>query len=101
MWWPVCALVSLLVFFLEILARRSGMFQRQGAEGAGKDGAALLAGVAENYLRMAKDFDAAGNQSSAQEYYLKAHAYFLKAQREEEARRMWERYRLLEERRNR
>lgn len=95
--WPPLVLLGLLVFFVEVALRRAGVFTLDAADG--QDGMALAQSVAESYLRMARDFDAAGDHARAQEHYLKAHSHFLKARKEDEAKRMWERYRLLEERR--
>ncbi|MBI4864216.1 MAG: VWA domain-containing protein [Candidatus Riflebacteria bacterium] len=96
-WWPLCALVAVLVFFLEVALRRLAVFQ---ADGLGEvSQAASIIAIAETYLKTAKDLDAKGEHGKAQEYYLKAHSYFLKAKRDDEAKRMWEKYRLLEERR--
>ena len=91
------AVTALLLFFLEVALRRAGVFTLDAADGS--DGAAMAIQTAESFLKMAKDLDAAGDHKRAGDYYLKAHSHFLKARREDEAKRMWERYRLLEERR--
>lgn len=95
--WPPFVVLALLIFFCEIALRRAGTFTVDPNDAS--DGAALALQTAESFLRMAKDLDAAGDHRKASDYYLKAHSQFLKARREEEAKRMWERYRLLEERR--
>jgi Ca-activated chloride channel family protein len=96
-WWTVPAVLALLLFLTEICLRRSGLFHASSTE-VGNSTAGMLS-VAESFLKMAKDFDAKGDALRAQQCYLKAHSFFLKAQREGEAKRMWERYRLMEERR--
>jgi len=97
-YWTIFAMLGLIFFFGEIALRRSGVFNLTGEiDGTSED--ALQASVAQSYLAQAKEFQDQGDMVNAQVYYLKAHSLFVKAKRSEEARRMWERYRLLEARR--
>jgi Ca-activated chloride channel family protein len=95
--WTGLAVLALLLFVVEIGLRRGGAFNIDPAQA--QEGSGAMVALAEKYLKSARDLDAAGDHARAQEQYLRAHSYFLKARRDDEAKKMWEKYRLLEERR--
>lgn len=101
--WPLAAFLALLVFLSEITCRRLGKFsgssEWSSQEGSTGESASAYQKIAENYLRLAREMDARGETARAAETYLKARSYFLKAQQTEKAKVMWDRYRLLEDRR--
>jgi uncharacterized membrane protein len=101
-WWAPLALAALLLFFAEIVLRRSGIFDGSagGVEaGAGPGGVeAVHLRIAEGYLRWAREYERRGDDARAQECYLDAHSHFRKARRDHEASRMWERYRQIDPR---
>lgn len=94
--WPWFAAGALLLFFLEIALRRLGFFHKKAETSASDPEIAMMLGKARGFVSMAKDLEAGGQKAKAQAYYLKAHSLLLKSGAEEEARRAWERYRLLD-----
>ncbi len=95
--WPGLAALALLLFFAEVAYRRLGkvhVTHLEDLEGGGGD--ATYRRIAENYLRMAEDHDQKGEKGAAQQCYLKARSYFLKAENEDQASKMWEKYRRLD-----
>ncbi|MBI3892583.1 MAG: hypothetical protein HY303_13750, partial [Candidatus Wallbacteria bacterium] len=103
--WPLAALLALVLFLTEIVCRRLGKFsalsESGGASSAEAESAEAYQKIAEKYLRMARDMDAREEHGKASEAYLKARSFFLKAKKTEQAQVMWDRYRLLEDRRQR
>ncbi|MBI4871244.1 MAG: FixH family protein [Candidatus Riflebacteria bacterium] len=100
--WPAVAVLALFVFLAEIACRRLGKFSgsEESERGdSGSEDAAAYQKIAENYLRIARDMDARGESARASEAYLKARSYYLKAQQDDKAKMMWDRYRLLEDKR--
>ncbi|MBI4865835.1 MAG: VWA domain-containing protein [Candidatus Wallbacteria bacterium] len=102
--WPVAALLALALLLIEIVCRRLGKFSAVAGPAEAESGEAESAGafqkIAEKYLRLARDLDAREEHAKAAEAYLKARSFFLKAKKNDEARMMWDRYRLLEDRRS-
>jgi hypothetical protein len=94
--WPLLAAFALLFFFLEIAMRRLGFFHRRLEAAASDPETAVMLSKARGFVAMAKDLESGGQKAKAQTYYLKAHSLLLKAGAEDEARRAWERYRLLD-----
>ncbi|MBI4860779.1 MAG: VWA domain-containing protein [Candidatus Riflebacteria bacterium] len=91
--WPPFALLALLVFFVEVVLRRIGVFVEAGGETRKEP----LVALAERYRQAARDLEARGDLAGAQEQYLKAYSCLVKAKRGDEAKGLWERYRRREE----
>jgi len=100
--WPFLAILAVLAFTLDVTMRRLRWFSKE-TEGASAEVGAGEAGsykrIADQYLQMAKEYDRKGNERQAQNYYLKARSFYLKARHTDNANRMWERYRHLEQKR--
>jgi hypothetical protein len=89
------------VFFVEIALRRLGRFhvsEISQLEDGQDQGYAAYQAIAERYLKTAEEYEQGGDRDQAQRFYLKARSFFLKANVEEKASRMWEKYRHLERR---
>lgn len=93
--WPPLAALALVIFLCEVGLRRLGkVFVTDTSKLEG--GKATYRRIAESFLKMAQDYDDGGDHARAQAHYLKARSFFLKAENEEQASKMWEKYRRLD-----
>lgn len=100
--WPLLLLLGLVALTADITVRRLELWGSAAAETAtDAHGTQALAykRIADQYLAIAKELDRKGDERQAQEYYMKAHAFFLKAQYNDQAATMLERYRFLDQKR--
>ena len=101
--WRIFLFLSLAVFIAEITVRRMNLYgddrQAPGADDSSQTQALSYKRIADQYLQLAKELDRKGNEKQAQDYYLKARSFYLKAKHTDQAARMWERYRFLDRKR--
>ena len=101
--WKLFLLLALLLFVAEVTVRRLNLLSQDrragGLDGLAGGQAQSYKRIGDQYLQLAKELDRKGDERQAQDYYLKARSFYLKAKHTDQAAKMWERYRFLDKQR--
>ncbi len=98
--WPWLVLVALLLYLVDIYLRRANVFGLRGRselkEGTPESPGEIYLQLAQKFQNLAEEHSLRGEEAEAKRFYLRAKAFFMKAQATREANRMWERYKRFE-----
>ena len=94
--WHIPALFALLLYLLDIYLRKANVFgvDRRAAAAEGGTGSQneIYLQLATRFSNLAEEHHLRGDHQEAKTYYLRAKAFYMKAEATSEANRMWERY---------
>jgi len=97
--WPWMAIFAMILYILDIYLRKANVFgvtDRASVTGGEAQGDEIYLQLAQKFSNMAEEHSLKGDVSEAKRYYLRAKAFFMKAQASKEANLMWERYKRFE-----
>lgn len=98
--WPLFAIPALFLYLLDIYLRKANVFgihdRTQLTESTGENQGEIFRQLATKFSNLAEEHSLKGEVEEAKRYYLRAKAFFLKAQATREANLMWERYKRFE-----
>jgi hypothetical protein len=100
--WPYVAFFALFLYLIDIYLRKAGVFavssQTEIEDAGGVATPDMYMQLATKFSNMAEEHSLKGEVDEAKRYFLRAKAFFLKAQATKEANVMWERYKRFESR---
>ena len=98
--WPWIAIFALVLYIVDIFLRKSdrfGIVSSADKAGLGEETQEdIYRQLGQKFLNMAEEHSLRGEDEEAKRYYLRAKAFFMKAQATREAQQVWERYKRFE-----
>ncbi len=97
--WPWLAILALLLYLLDIYLRKANVFgikDHSEMKGEKESSEEIYLQLANKFSNMAEEHSLKGESEDAKRYYLRAKAFYMKAQATKEANRMWERFKRFE-----
>jgi len=97
--WPWLVIFAMILYILDIYLRKANIFgitNRASVIEGEAQGDEIYLQLAQKFSSMAEEHSLKGDVAEAKRYYLRAKAFFMKAQASKEANLMWERYKRFE-----